>query len=60
MDKREKCFADYGRGCSALTNMNCKGCNFYKSETQYQEESIAIDKLLRKRGWVWLDGLWQK
>jgi len=60
VDKREKCFADYGRGCSALTDMNCKGCNFYKSETQYQEESIAIDKLLRKRGWVWLNGMWQK
>ena len=29
-DRRYKCFAEAGGGCTILTKCNCKSCRFYK------------------------------
>lgn len=36
----EKCFADKGMTCSALTTKQCHGCSFKKSVKQYREDRM--------------------
>ncbi len=42
MDKT-RCFADNGDYCSALREMKCKDCKFYKSIEQYEKEKKRFE-----------------
>lgn len=32
-----KCFADKRGSCTALKQKNCEGCNFFKTQKQFEE-----------------------
>lgn len=40
-----RCFADNGKGCTALKVKNCEGCNFFKTV----EQKAKDDEKTRKR-----------
>lgn len=46
----EKCFADNGRECDALTFKKCTGCAFYKTQEQLDIERSNSIRRFKKMG----------
>lgn len=42
-----KCFADTGKGCSALTKKQCDDCSFFKTKEQVEMEEKRTKERLR-------------
>lgn len=49
---RMKCFADTGKGCSALTKKQCDDCSFFKIQKQVNQENKLVHERLRQIGRV--------
>jgi hypothetical protein len=47
-----KCFADTGKGCSALTKKQCDDCSFFKTQEQVNQENKLIQERLIQIGRV--------
>lgn len=42
----DKCFADNGSKCTALTFKDCEGCTFFKTQEQVEEsEKKAMNRI---------------
>lgn len=48
------CFADKGDECSALAKKICKGCGFYKTKEQDQEDKQKVLSRLSRLGLIHL------
>jgi hypothetical protein len=50
----DKCFADKGNECSALTKKECQDCGFFKTEEQHQKDKKKVFNRLSKLGLTYL------
>lgn len=48
-NKQEGCFAYSDKGCRATTIKDCKGCVFYKTKQQYQEDLNKSERYIEEK-----------